>query len=79
MTKVDAWKCDICNNIFIEKKNDPEYLNPSDIVLTMNAPCMSTNTMEHHFHQTCLKCRKIIESFIFAALRECRIEEKTII
>lgn len=75
MTRIDAWKCDICGKIFLYEKNDPYYLNPSEIHLTMDAPSMAFFEMKHHFSQVCIKCRKIIKSKIWEAIYECLPEE----
>ena len=72
MSRIDAWKCDICKEIFIQNRNDPYYLNPSEVNLTVTSPNSYYAKIEHSFSHVCLKCRKIICEKIWNAIDECQ-------
>ena len=76
MTKVDAWKCDACGNIFIYDKLDPQYLNPSDIYIEIGAANQFYPGGKIIFDSVCLNCRKIIVDAINGVMDLCGSDER---
>lgn len=70
MTKINAWKCEVCGTIFIE--GDCGFHGSSDIKILLSGGGWGMPDRKIDWNDVCLACRSNIEGAIDTSIAQCK-------